>query len=124
MMSHVIRQETAVFLLSVAHGALLTLVYDFFRALRRVFLHSAAAVAAEDFFFWLAAAFLTFCLAFLKTDGVIRGYVAVGIVLGAVVYHVGPGKIVLRGLCFLFRAVKRLGGTVKKCCIPRKKGVQ
>lgn len=110
MMSHVIQQETAVFLLSVVHGALLTLIYDFFRALRRVFCHSAAAVAAEDFFFWLAAAFLTFCLAFLKTDGVIRGYVAVGIVLGAVVYHAGPGKFVLRGLCFLFRAVRKIFG--------------
>ena len=111
MMSHVIQQETAVFLLSVVHGALLTLVYDFFRALRRVFCHSAAAVAAEDFIFWMAA-FLTFCLAFLKTDGVIRGYVAVGIVLGAVVYHVGPGKFVLRGMCFLLRVAKRLGGLI------------
>ncbi len=86
MMSQVIRQEALVFLAAVLHGFCLALVYDLLRALRRVFAHSSAAVSAEDFLFWIAAGFLTFCLLFLKTNGVIRGYVAVGAALGVLIY--------------------------------------
>ena len=87
MMSDVIHQETVVFLLSVLHGAGLTFGYDVLRSLRRAFRHSMAAVSVEDFLFWLSAGFLTFCLAFFRTDGVIRGYVAAGMAIGAVLYH-------------------------------------
>lgn len=86
MMSQVIQKETMVFLMAAGHGAMLALIYDFLRALRRVIPHSMSAVSAEDFLFWIAAGFLTFCLLFLETDGEIRGYVAVGIALGTALY--------------------------------------
>ena len=106
MMSEVIRQETIVFLLSVLHGVCLTLAYDLLRALRRAFAHGTAAVSAEDFLFWLAAGFLTFCLAFFYTDGVIRGYVAVGIGIGAVLYHFLFSERVVWLLSRLFLSLK------------------
>lgn len=108
MMSDVIRQETVVFLLSVLHGVLLTLLYDLLRALRRAFPHGVAAVSAEDFLFWLTAGFLTFCLAFSETDGVLRGYVAVGIALGAVLYHETASPWIVKGLAGILKAVRRL----------------
>lgn len=86
MMSQVIRQETVVFLMAVFHGLALTLAYDIIRSFRRVFHHSLTAVSAEDFLFWIAAGFLTFCLLFLETDGVIRGYVVAGAALGVIFY--------------------------------------
>ncbi len=124
MMSEVIQQETVVFLLSVLHGAGLTLCYDLLRALRRAIPHGLAAVSAEDFLFWLAAGFLTFCLAFFYTDGVIRGYVAVGIALGVTLYHFSLSGLVVRLLSRLFLLIKRffcvivrfLSWPVKKTC--------
>ena len=124
MMSEVIRQETAVFLLSVLHGAALTLAYDLLRALRRAFAHGAVAVSVEDFLFWIVAGFLTFCLAFYRTDGVIRGYVAVGIAIGVILYHFSISGLVVRFFSRLFVSIKHVFGTIlrflalpaKKCC--------
>lgn len=107
MMSQVIRQETMVFLLSVLHGIILTFCYDLIRSLRRAFRHGLAAVSIEDFLFWLAAGFLTFCLAFLWTDGVIRGYVAAGIAIGAVLYHYTASSFVVRGVSWFLKGIKR-----------------
>ncbi len=121
MMSQVIRQETVVFLTAVLHGALLTFFYDLLRAARRVFAHSTAAVSAEDFLFWIAAGFLTFCLLFQKTNGVIRGYVAVGAALGVAVYLNLFSRFVLwvvtgilRGVRGIFRAVGKAVGKVRR----------
>ena len=129
-MSAVIHQETVVFLLSVLHGAALAFAYDVLRALRRAFRHAPFAVAAEDFLFWLMAGFLTFCLAFFRTDGVIRGYVAAGMALGAVLYRALLGAAVLwclsGALCFLKRMFlliwRFLSDSVKKICrLPKKR---
>ncbi len=105
-MSQVIRQETVVFLLSVLHGAGLTFLYDLIRSLRRAFRHSLPVVSAEDFLFWMTAGFLTFCLAFSETDGIIRGYVAVGIMLGAVLYHAAFSQLVVRTVSGFLKLVK------------------
>ena len=86
-MSASICRETEVFFQAVLHGIFLTVIYDLFRILRRLIRHCTAAVSAEDFVYWLTAGFLTFCFAFEKTDGIVRGYTALGIVLGSVLYH-------------------------------------
>lgn len=108
MMSRVIQQETVVFLLSVLHGIGLTFGYDLLRSLRRVFRHGVFAVSAEDFLFWLTAGFLTFCLAFFKTDGVIRGYVAAGIAIGAILYHYTVSSLVVRAVSGLLKGIKHI----------------
>ena len=105
MMSQVIRQETAVFLLSVLHGIGWTFLYDLLRALRRVRVHGMLAVAAEDFLYWISAGFFTFCLAFFRTDGVIRGYVAAGIFLGLVFYHFTVSSFVVWIFSEIFRLI-------------------
>jgi spore cortex biosynthesis protein YabQ len=132
MMSDVIREETVVFLVSVLHGGLLTFGYDLLRSLRRTFQHSPAAVAVEDFLFWMTAGFLTFCLAFFRTDGVIRGYVAAGMAIGAVLYHFACSALVLRLLCLVLSFGKRvvtwlvriLSEPAKKMCRLLKKSIE
>ena len=86
-MSAVICRETEVFFQAILHGIFLTVLYDLFRILRRVIRHCPAAVSAEDLCYWLAAGFFTFCFAFERTDGIVRGYTALGIVLGSVLCH-------------------------------------
>ena len=120
MMSHVIREETMVFLFSILHGILLAFGYDVLRAFRRAFRHSIAAVSAEDFLFWMVAGLLTFCLAFFRTDGVIRGYVIAGIGLGALLYHFTASAAVVFALAFILKKIKhvaiRIAGLLSKPC--------
>lgn len=132
MMSDVIHQETAVFLLSVLHGASLAFGYDLLRSLRRAFRHSDAVVSLEDFLFWLLAGFLTFCLAFFRTDGVIRGYVAAGMAIGAVLYHYMFSSAAVCVVSGLLKGVKQvlllvfriLAEPVRKICSILKKIIE
>lgn len=86
-MSIVIRQEAMVFLQAVLHGVFLTLLYDLFRILRRIVRHCPAVVSAEDLLYWMTAGAFTFLFALKRTDGIVRGYTALGIVLGSVLYY-------------------------------------
>lgn len=107
-MSSVVRQETAVFLFSILHGAVLTILYDILRALRRSVRHSLAVLSLEDFFYWMLAGLLTFGLAFQEMDGVIRGYAAAGMLLGFLLYHFTLSSGFVTVLSTLFRGIARM----------------
>jgi spore cortex biosynthesis protein YabQ len=132
MMSEVIRRETVVFLLSILHGTGLAFLYDVIRSLRRAFRHGVAAVAAEDFLFWITAAFLTFCLAFFETDGVIRGYVAAGMALGVIFYHFTVSTLIIKIISLIFLNIRKIFGYIaqiiwkfiKKTCLNLKKIIE
>ncbi|MCD7882782.1 MAG: spore cortex biosynthesis protein YabQ [Lachnospiraceae bacterium] len=131
-MSSVIRQETAVFFIFIFHGALLTLLYDVLRALRRSFRHHLLVLSAEDFLYWLLAGFLTFWLSFRETSGALRGYAAVGIFLGFLLYHLTVSRLVVGLLSAVFRLpvtaaafLRRiLSIPVKKICKNCKKRIE
>lgn len=112
-MSSVIRQETAVFLIFILHGAALTFLYDILRALRRCFRHGLLSLSIEDFLFWLTAGFLTFYLAFRKSDGIIRGYAAVGILIGFLLYRLTLGPLAMAGLIRLFGLLLKMAAFVR-----------
>jgi spore cortex biosynthesis protein YabQ len=132
MMSEVIRQETVVFLLSILHGTGLAFLYDLIRSLRRVFRHGMAAVSAEDFLFWITAAFLTFCFAFSRTGGVIRGYVAAGMALGVIFYHFTVSTLIIKIISLIFLNIRKIFGYfaqiiwkfIKKTCLILKKIIE
>ncbi|MCD7761832.1 MAG: spore cortex biosynthesis protein YabQ [Lachnospiraceae bacterium] len=107
-MSSVIRQETAVFLCSVLHGAALSILYDLLRALRRSIRHSLVALSLEDFFYWLLAGILTFHLVFWELGGVIRGYAFVGMLIGFLLYHITLSRGFVRAVSTLLRWIGRV----------------
>lgn len=116
----------------VLHGAVLTLSYDILRALRRSFRHPLAVLSAEDFLFWLLAGLLTFRVSFLETDGTWRTYIAVGMMLGFLLYHLTVSRLVVVLLSGLFRLAWRtaafpwriLSIAVKKICKICKKRIE
>lgn len=112
MISPAIRQETLIFLLAAFHGIFLALVYDVLRGLRKAVPHSALAVSFEDFFYWIAAGFLTFLMAFSVSDGVLRGYAAAAIVLGALLYFETVSRSVQTFSTWLFSPFCFLAGNI------------
>lgn len=105
-MSQVIRQETVVFIQAILHGMKLTFLYDLIRIFRRIVRHSTLAVSAEDLLFWIVSGVLTFCFAFFRTNGVIRGYVAVGLILGVVFYHFSISPLIQKFCLFLKKRIE------------------
>lgn len=101
MISSAIRQETVIFLLAALHGVFLAVSYDVLRGLRKAVPHSGIAVSCEDFFYWIVAGFLTFLLAFSISEGVLRGYAAAAMVLGALLYFETVSRVVQKlAACF------------------------
>ena len=111
MISPAIRQETVIFLLAALHGIFLALGYDVLRGLRSAVPHDGLDVSIEDFFYWFIAGFLTFLMAFSVSEGVLRGYAAAAMALGALLYletvSRAVQKLAARFFCFFYFLLRK-----------------
>ena len=107
MILSVSAQATA-FLWLVASGAVSGLLFDVFRAVRRVQPHPNALTQAEDVLYWLSVFLLVLYLLLTHNSGEMRGFVLLGFVLGMILYFSACSWFVLRGLVWIVAAVKRV----------------
>lgn len=107
-MSQNIFQELQFLLYAILFGAFLTSVYDIFRILRRVFIHSNMLVSLEDLLFWIFCAVSVFYLLNSQSDGKLRWFSVMGAALGMSVYHVTLGRILVLFFSFLFGKIRQV----------------
>ena len=88
-----IREEVMIFLLAVIAGAVVRLSYRCICCFRSIVRHSLYAVEIEDMLFWIGAAVYLFVQIYHTSDGSVRWYFVLGIVLGAVVSSIIFWKI-------------------------------
>ena len=91
-----IREEMIVFLVAAASGAIVRLAYQCIRCFRRIIEHKLLAVSVEDMIFWLGSAVYMFVQIYHTSDGSIRWYFLLGVVLGVILMSVflnGAGKL-------------------------------
>jgi len=101
--------QAVTFLAMAAAGAVLGLLFDMFRILRRVFLgHRVVATNIEDAIFWVAATLLIFAFLFDWNFGALRGYIFMGFILGAVLYFLMFSRFITRFVMALLRKIKRV----------------
>ncbi len=100
--------ELQFFLISILWGGLLLVVYDVLRILRRLIPHDSFFIALEDFFFWVIASLFIFGMIYRVNDGVIRGFSALGVVLGGVLYHYSISDFLVRSISALFHFIMRI----------------
>lgn len=111
-MSKAISLQCNFFLISVLWGAILLVMYDVLRIARCIKKHKWFTIAAEDFMFWLLAAFLIFKMMYEQNDGRIRGFSVLGMGLGMVIYNHSVSQYFVEGvsrfLLFLGRQIHKL----------------
>lgn len=78
-----IEQEFYVFLRACLAGNFLVLVYEMLRVCRRIVIHRWWILSAEDFFFWIFSAIFLFSEMYHTSNGSVRLYFILGVVLGA-----------------------------------------
>ena len=78
--------QAVAFLTTAAAGAALGVLYDCFRILRRVLRHKIVATTIEDAVFWIVSTLLMFVFLLNRNFGDIRGFIFMGLALGAVLY--------------------------------------
>ncbi len=117
--------ETILFLKAVGLGAILILCYDLLIALRRVISHHFAAVALEDLVFWLTAALMIFSRVYCTNQGILRSFLFLGMLLGAILCRSTISPLFIRGaavvlgipVVFVKFSTKRLLFLVRRCKI-------
>ena len=79
-----IREEFMVFLAAVLSGGIIRLVYRCISCFRQIVRHNLTVIGIEDLIFWMGTAVYVFVQIYHTSDGSIRWYFILGVVLGAV----------------------------------------
>ena len=85
-MSEAVKSELWLFFISVITGAVTGIIFDFFRAMRKIGGESKKIVGVEDILFWICEAVLIFSVLYNFNGGQLRFYFFIGLVSGAAIY--------------------------------------
>ena len=117
MINEIIYWELYALVVSFFNGVLLAWIYDNIRAFRRIVRHKTVAfMSVEDIIY---AGLSVFVMCFKVADGIIRGFIIMGIAVGAFLYFkflssfyirwsVRIIKILLKPACFILKNVVRI----------------
>ena len=78
-----IGEEVSIVLQAFLSGNIVYLSYSAIRILRRMISHSLFFVSLEDFLFWIGTGLYLFLEMFNTSDGSIRWYFVLGVVVGS-----------------------------------------
>ncbi len=112
-------EQTRIFLYALGFGFLLGILYDVFRTIRLIISDSRIFVLIMDLLYFSVCAFLTFCFLLVMDSGKIRLYVALGEILGWLIYYFSFGAIAMKAtnaavslfrrmISALFKPLKRI----------------
>ncbi len=91
-----ISHQCCCFLLALAVGAGLSLLYDCFRILRLILPKQTLLVAGEDLLYCLLCGAATLRFALFAEQGRLRGYLLLGEMLGWLLCHFTLGELILK----------------------------
>lgn len=103
-MSTYIYNEVWLFTQAFIGGAGLLLCYSLLQIMRRLFVHSPAAVGIFDLFYWLAAGLLIFVRIYQINQGILRSFLFLGILSGAVLTYLTI-RPVFEKICYIILEV-------------------
>lgn len=97
--------QAATFLTTLVLGALLSVIFDFYRVLRGIFKPRSAITYVFDLLYWLLAIFLAFSVLLISNWGELRFYIFIGLAGGALLYF----RLLSRYVLFaLIRSIRLL----------------
>ncbi len=95
-------------LYSVVLGIIFGLIYDFFRSLRKCKPHTILSVFIEDILYFLVLSVITFIFLLAITNGQVRAYALIGILLGFLLFIFTLSKYYIIALCFILEQFFKL----------------
>ena len=95
-MSQSIFQELDFLLHTFLLGAMITILYDTLRIIRRVVRHGSLWIAIEDMGFWIVCSIVIFNMLMEENNGTLRWFAVLGSLLGMVNYKLTFGKIYVK----------------------------
>ncbi|MDR1150017.1 MAG: spore cortex biosynthesis protein YabQ [Clostridiales bacterium] len=77
----------------ILSGILSRFIYDFIRAMRRIFNFNLIVINIQDFFYWLINSIFVFYILFTKNYGEVRAFNVVGFFFGMLIYSIFLSQI-------------------------------
>ena len=99
------KQQAELFLCFAAFGAVCLMLYDVFRAMRKEIRHGTILIILEDTLFSAGVCAGCYGIFFYKNYGALRAYGFLGMMMGAMLYHLTLRKWVYRFLEIWFRMI-------------------
>lgn len=110
-----ITNQAYLFLIFILVGIVIGLLFDFFRILRRSFSTKDFVTYIEDIIFWILAGFILLYSICTFSNGEIRLFMVLGIVIGILIYIVTFSSFVIKVNVNIITFIKRiLGGVFSK----------
>ena len=101
--------EWELFLLSIKIGLKIAFIYEIMLIFRMFIAHKKWIKMAEDLCYWIYATAILFQLQYRYSNGVLRGFSVLGVLVGMVLYYIVVGKSVHK----LVERGRRIYGTKK-----------
>ena len=98
-----VADQSVTFLLSIALGGVLCLIYDLFRSIRKTKEYGGVAVFFQDIAFFIICAFITFIFLLGTTAGILRAFIVVGILIGAVLMRLTLSRFFYVAVTFILK---------------------
>ena len=111
--SSLIIWEQSTFFAALFMGMMFAFIYDCIRVFRRVFKHKHVyTMAVEDILFWFYVSIRVFTCLYERNNGIIRGFIVISQIFGALIYRYAFGKLFVKYmtglLIFIFKPLKIL----------------
>ncbi len=102
------------FLYSLVLGVIFSIFYDVFRAGRIVFFKKNLFVFLEDIFYFFILSIITFLFLLGTTNGEVRAYILLGILLGFISFNQTVSPFTLKSFTLILRWIKSILKAVSK----------
>jgi len=109
-----ITDEVIIFFSFIISGMLGGMIFDLFRAIRKNFETSNLVVYIEDFIFWILLGVIALLTSYLVSDGQIRVYMLMAMVIGSIIYFFSIGKLSYKVFDFICRYLSSIISTISK----------
>lgn len=107
-MENFFNNELGLFIMYIAGGIIISLIFDLFRALRKSVKTPDIITYIEDILFWIISGAFLIYLTFIVSSGNIRMYTFVGLILGGLLYFITVSKYFMKILIILFNFFKKV----------------
>lgn len=104
-MSYFLWNQARQFITAMFSGMVLSALYDVIRIFRNIVKHRRIWISIEDFIFWNFVGVFIYIIIFYSNDGIIRWFIIVSAFVGAIIYHKGIGRFVVKYVSIIINSV-------------------
>lgn len=97
-----------ILLIFFAAGIIISLLFDFFRILRKSFKTPNLIICFQDLLFWILSGFFIIWIAYKYTNGQIRAYMIISLFLAGILYFLIVSKPIVKFFSGIIINIKNL----------------